>query len=360
MSAQKQEQPAVEPGTTRMAIMFVLCIALVIIISLGAIVLLPYDKNAVYTANTPTNTAFGGWLAFDKTATYVAGESGLVEVSRPDLRISETGMQSYMALNGDQLFYIRDGGLWAVSLILRAERQLVEDAQSFQLMGNWVFYADRTGALHKMRQDGSRQTALQVTVAGQWFPVGGSIYYVGGDRKIWSCLSDGTGKKMVLDTQVDTFSIEGSLLLYLAGGQLYSRLMNVVDGEVVLQGTASQYAVLGNDIALINEHGLQVIHTEVIENADSSGSEASSKTASEAASGTQSAGYEADENSGGSGDGAAKRRRLETLKAGVRPDGIQADGQFFYFHTADNKLCRIKPDGTEYKEFANVPLHPPV
>ena len=345
----KREFEPVTKDAKKLSVLYVTAILLVLALSLGAIVMLPFDKAVTSPLNTATNTIAGGALASNDIGTYYAFSRGIAELSSPDKVLIE-GECSHLSIDGDTLYFVKDGGFMSYNIYTRQTLMIAENAATAVVLGNWVFYTDSQGGLNKCRLDGSSASSLNIKPKdAMYIALGTDIYYLGADDIIMTCRGDGTGSAVFYDKPVETFSIEGKLLLYISDRKLYTYGINSGE-EAVIQCEADKFGVVAesNYIAVQNSHGIQVLNLGIDDKAASSSDAASAASQKPVVSGG-STGIEFDEDAVSEGEKVQKR--IETLRADEKCEYFQADKNFIYWLNSGGELCRIKPDNTEYKTF---------
>ncbi len=200
------------------AVLFTLLVAIIIVI-MGA---LPYDKPSTRATNSYGNLANGGYISDAGSMLYYVDAKSV-------LRCQSEGNTYYIDENARCVSPYQSGVIYvnAANEVVYCgysggeKRTLANNARDMMVVGNWVFYCDMNGMMHKyaLKTDTHYDIGIKVK---QFMVSSTAIVYIADDGYMYTARTDGSEVEAFLAEKVDKFMRHDSYIFYLSGGKLYS------------------------------------------------------------------------------------------------------------------------------------------
>lgn len=200
---------------SRLATVFV---SLIIAISLLAAILIiasPDDVPMANPYNRGGNLVNGGRIApGDDILFFIRPDDGGIYSAFGETctRVGEGGDGPSFA-TAEGYVYMENGVLTQILYNGSAKLALLEKAENPLIVGRWIYYTE-AGQLHKFRMDDGKHFALDLYPAGNYYISARRIFYIGQDGKLWTAYTDGAENRLLADTVMTDFIIQGTYIYF--------------------------------------------------------------------------------------------------------------------------------------------------
>jgi hypothetical protein len=209
----------------RAALIPAVLMALLAAVILGSISMLTYDKPSSEPTNTFGNLMNGGYAAIDRTLTYYVDSDGVLHCDgqNSSYKVADSSCDLLHPYKSGVVY--RQNGAVKYSTFTGSETvTLVENAGSFMLSGDWIYYTDAQNSLKKVRFGSSHVRDLGLTVHGQFAVSGTSVFYTDEQGYLCTAKTDGSGAEIFYNEKTDCFMMNQAYIYYISGGKLCSVL----------------------------------------------------------------------------------------------------------------------------------------
>lgn len=249
----------------RIAVLFVVFLALVIIGTSIAIYNTPsevvggtagnYTINLTNGGNTLEDDGFLFYTIPNQKGIYRAEESNIKSAKK----LTENGDGNLQVI--DNTYFFTDGNS-IVGCDWDGNRQkvLVKYAKKPLVVGSLIFYLDESGALKKysMQNESSSVVIDKSKGVNEFFVYYKRIYYTDKDGNIRKAGFDGSDDSLFITAKAEKLSIDGQYVFYIENGYVYSAMLKqkeLLKAKIV---KAETYAVFGSMIAYCDNGEVKV------------------------------------------------------------------------------------------------------
>lgn len=159
MEINKNEKPA-----RRLAICFVIFVAVVIVGILGTILAVPYDTGILIGSSLSGNNQYGGELTVTNDYMFYVQEGTVVRTQRggEETLTVYQGEVSYLNPFDGFLYFVQNGKIMRTTYNGTFPIQMgsADNVKMMSVNGSWIYYLTNTGDLFKLRTDGEKCFAL--------------------------------------------------------------------------------------------------------------------------------------------------------------------------------------------------------
>ncbi len=200
------------------AVLFVILVAIVFTI-MGSV---PYDSPTTNATNSFGNLANGGYVSDAGSMLYYVDSKGVlrcqgdtstyyIDESANCLSPYQSGIV-YRTASGEIKYSAFNGD---------SKRSIAESTKEMMVVGNWIFYSDNNGMMHKYSLKTNKHYDINLKVK-QFMVSGTAIIYTADDGYMYTARTDGSKVEPFLAEKVDRFMRHDSYMFYLSGGKIYS------------------------------------------------------------------------------------------------------------------------------------------
>ncbi len=204
------------------AVLFALLVAVIITV-MGA---LPYDRPSTHASNSFGNLANGGYISDAGSMLYYVDGKGVLRCKSDEnlYYIDENARCLSPYQNG--IVYLNDANeVTYCGFTGENKRTLASNAQDMMVVGNWVFYSDSNGMMHKYALKTDKHYDIGIKVK-QFMVSGTAIIYSDDSGYMFTARTDGSQIEPFMAETVDKFMRHDSYMFYLKDGTLYSVTSN--------------------------------------------------------------------------------------------------------------------------------------
>ncbi len=204
------------------AVLFVALVAIVFTI-MGSI---PYDRPSTTASNSFGNLANGGYVSDAGSMLYYVDGKGVLRCQSDANNYYIDEGASYLSPYQNGIVYKSESGEIKYSGYNgEGKRIIAENARDMMVVGNWIFYSDNDGMMHKYWLKTSKHYDINLKV-NQFMVSGTAIVYTDDEGYMYTARTDGSEVEPFMAEKVDRFMRHDSYMFYLSGGKLYSVTSN--------------------------------------------------------------------------------------------------------------------------------------
>ncbi len=225
------------------AVLFTLLVVTVIAI-MGA---LPYDRPSTSATNSFGNLANGGYVSKAGSMLYYVDSKGVLRCKSDQNSYYIDENARCLSPYQSGIVYINENNEVIYSGFTgEGKRALASNARDMMVVGNWVFYSDSNGGLHKyfLKTDKSYSINLKCS---QFMVSGTAVVYSDADGYMFTARTDGSNTEPFMAEKTDRFMRHDSYMFYLQDGRLYS---------VTSSNTAQKHYYCDADMFNLSEDGI--------------------------------------------------------------------------------------------------------
>lgn len=225
------------------AILFIALVSIVFTI-MG---ILPYDRPSTNATNSFGNLANGGAVSDGGSMLYyVDGKDILRCQSDQSTYFIDEGASCLSPYRNGIIYLAKSGEIKYSAYNGEGKSTLAHAAREMMVCGNWIFYQDTDGYLHKYAIKTDKCYDINIKVK-QFMVSGTTVIYTDEHGYMYSARTDGSEIAPFFAESTDKFIRHDSYIFYLSDGMIYS---------VTLSNTAQKHTYCNADMFNVSEDNI--------------------------------------------------------------------------------------------------------